>query len=75
MSVASVVVILSCLNCIVTSASDYFTEELLLKPLYSGQIYTHFHFTTIWDIDPDSETCKFNFCVVLILTLSVNIIL
>lgn len=43
---------------IVTSTSDYFTEELLLKPLYSEQLYAHFHFVTIWDTDPETESCK-----------------
>lgn len=34
---------------------DYFTEELLIKPLFSEQLYAHFHFSTSWDIDPNTE--------------------
>ncbi|CAH1780479.1 unnamed protein product, partial [Owenia fusiformis] len=32
-------------------ANDAFNEELLVKPLHNGYIYTHFQFTTTWDID------------------------
>lgn len=42
----------------ITSTKDHFTEELLLKPLYSDQIYAHFHFSTVWNTDLDKETCK-----------------
>lgn len=58
MFITNLIVIFGSLNSIVTSTSDYFTEELLLKPLYSEHIYAHFHFATVWDIDPESETCK-----------------
>lgn len=38
---------------------DTFTEELLIKPFYSEQLYAHFQFTTKWHTDPSTETCKF----------------
>lgn len=34
---------------------DTFTEELLLKPLFSEQLYAHFQFSTVWNIDPSNE--------------------
>lgn len=44
---------------IVNCASDSFTEELLLKPLYNEQVYAHFHFSTKWDTNVDTEKCKY----------------
>lgn len=41
-----------------TYNSDRFTEELLIKPLYSEQLYAHFQFSLKWDVDPDKEQCK-----------------
>ncbi|KAI4464832.1 gpi transamidase component pig-t-related [Holotrichia oblita] len=38
--------------------SDKFTEELVLKPLVQDQIYAHFQFTTIWDVDARSRDCN-----------------
>ncbi|XP_066246675.1 GPI transamidase component PIG-T [Euwallacea similis] len=35
--------------------ADSFTEELLLKPLFSDQLYAHFQFSTTWDVDPENE--------------------
>ncbi|KAL3280850.1 hypothetical protein HHI36_004079 [Cryptolaemus montrouzieri] len=35
------------------SEEDVFTEELLIKPLNADNVYTHFHFTTKWNV-PDS---------------------
>ncbi|XP_077982557.1 GPI-anchor transamidase component PIGT-like [Glandiceps talaboti] len=32
-------------------SQDNFDEELYIKPLSSGHVYTHFQFTTTWDID------------------------
>ena len=29
---------------------DTFREELFFKPLQSGHIYSHFQFTTIWNV-------------------------
>lgn len=40
------------------ASSDFFTEELLLKPLYTEQLYAHFHFSTIWNTDSEKESCK-----------------
>ncbi|KAJ8920991.1 hypothetical protein NQ315_015787 [Exocentrus adspersus] len=37
------------------TTSETFTEELLIKPLYSEQLYAHFQFTTKWDVDPSTE--------------------
>lgn len=58
----------------VLTYKDSFTEELLIKPLYSDQLYSHFQFTTRWDTELYSETCKFenvpiNFVVMYILQL------
>lgn len=33
-------------NCV--SYNDSFNEELLIKPLASGHIYSYFQFTTTW---------------------------
>lgn len=37
---------------------DQFNEELLLKPLYSDQLYAYFQFSTIWNTESKTETCK-----------------
>lgn len=52
--------ILSAFNLIacVTASLDHFTEELLIKPLYTEQLYAYFHFSTIWNTDYEQETCK-----------------
>lgn len=39
-----------------TSNSDSFSEELLLRPLYTDKVYSHFQFTTKWNTD--STDCK-----------------
>ncbi|KAL1497124.1 hypothetical protein ABEB36_008134 [Hypothenemus hampei] len=38
-----------------TSDEDTFSEELLLKPLFSEQLYAHFQFATHWNIEPKNE--------------------
>jgi hypothetical protein len=44
----------------VRSNDEQFHEELLIKTLPNGHIYTHFQFTTTWDIDIENESsCKF----------------
>ena len=44
------------------AAKDDFHEELLLRPLKTGQVYAHFQFTTVWDVDiRDSKACKCDF--------------
>ncbi|XP_078681389.1 GPI-anchor transamidase component PIGT-like [Branchiostoma floridae x Branchiostoma belcheri] len=44
-----------CLLCCVfhtgASARDEYSEELLIVPFRSGQVYSHFEFTTSWDVD------------------------
>ena len=39
-------------------SSEEFHEELLIKPLPNGHIYAHFQFTTTWNTDIESESCK-----------------
>lgn len=52
-------IILSIINLVLTSSyQDSFTEELILKPLYSNQLYAHFHFKTKWDVDTRSDSGK-----------------
>ncbi|XP_064640505.1 GPI transamidase component PIG-T-like [Lineus longissimus] len=41
---------------VVRSSDEQFHEELLIKPLPNGHIYTHFQFTTTWDIDIENES-------------------
>ena len=44
----------------VVNANDEFHEELLVKPLASGHVYTHFQFTTKWDLgEEDPGACEF----------------
>lgn len=39
--------------------SDTFNEELVLKPLPNGYIFSHFQFTTTWDVQlTDEGACK-----------------
>lgn len=38
---------------------DKFEEELYLKPLPSGHIYSTFQFTTIWNVPFEAQSCKF----------------
>ena len=46
---------LSCSN----SFDDDFHEEIYIKPLQSGHLYTHFQFTTKWDVElNNSDACK-----------------
>ncbi|XP_078600393.1 GPI-anchor transamidase component PIGT-like [Branchiostoma floridae x Branchiostoma japonicum] len=35
----------------VALTKDEYTEELLIVPFRSGQVYSHFEFTTLWDLD------------------------
>ncbi|XP_037283794.2 phosphatidylinositol glycan anchor biosynthesis class T [Rhipicephalus microplus] len=48
------------IQCSVTNDlhSDIFTEELFIKPLSSGHVYSYFLFTTRWDFDRTKETVK-----------------
>lgn len=38
---------------------DIFHEELFIKPLFSGHVFSYFQFTTIWDADARANPCKF----------------
>lgn len=59
MNLPGKIVFLFIINSVLTYETDYFTEELLLKPLYGDQLYAHFQFTTKWDTELSSENCKF----------------
>lgn len=37
---------------------DEFHEELLVKPLASGHVYSYFQFTTLWRKPQNQNTCK-----------------
>jgi len=38
---------------------DEFHEELFIKPLPTGHIYTHFQFTTTWEVElRRKDECK-----------------
>ena len=56
------------------AAKDVFHEELLLRPLKTGQVYAHFQFTTVWDVDVrDAKACKYdNFALVKRLEISMR---
>lgn len=38
--------------------NDKFHEELLIKPLASGHVYSYFQFTTVWNKTEVHNTCK-----------------
>lgn len=58
MALTGYIIVLILLKAVLTYRIESFTEELLIKPLYSGQLYTHFQFTTKWDTELSSEECK-----------------
>ncbi|XP_046385866.1 GPI transamidase component PIG-T [Ischnura elegans] len=37
---------------------DRFYEELLIKPLHGGHVYSYFQFTTVWDVEFKSESFR-----------------
>lgn len=41
------------------ASSDKFHEELFIKPLNSGHVYTYFQFTTQWLLQ-SNDSCKFD---------------
>lgn len=44
------------------ASKDEYHEELLIKPLPTGHVYTYFQFTTLWDVDiKDHEACKYGY--------------
>ena len=45
--------------CVIEGSKDEFNEEMFIKPLESGHVYTHFQFTTTWDVNIyDKSDCK-----------------
>jgi len=38
---------------------DSFSEELFIKPLPTGHLYSYFQFTTKWDVNPEETKCKY----------------
>lgn len=40
---------------------DSFSEELFIKPLATGHLYSYFQFTTKWDINPEENKCKYSY--------------
>lgn len=42
----------------VVAVKDEFTEELYIKPLYTEQVLAHFQFSTKWDTNLTSKSCK-----------------
>lgn len=59
MKVKLVLVLVYLLEQVFSLKNDAFTEELLVKPLFSEQLYVHFQFATIWDIDVGNKNCKY----------------
>ena len=46
-------------SCCLGLHDDAFHEELFIKPLPTGHIYTHFQFTTTWDVElKRKDECK-----------------
>ncbi|KAK4010532.1 GPI transamidase component PIG-T isoform X1 [Daphnia magna] len=43
---------------IVFATSESFSEELLIKPLPTGHVYSFFQFTTKWDVDPEETKLR-----------------
>lgn len=40
-----------------TASPDRYNEELFIKALHSGHVYTYFQFTTEWILQ-NNESCK-----------------
>lgn len=53
-------IILSIIFDVALSESDSFHEELLLKPLDNGKVYSYFQFTTLWN--KSLETNQYGHC-------------
>nr|SVE92314.1 EOG090X043F [Megafenestra aurita] len=43
---------------IVDGAKETFSEELFIKPLPTGHLYSHFQFTTKWDVNPREKELR-----------------
>nr|SVE91062.1 EOG090X043F [Daphnia sinensis] len=50
-------VVLSCVETVLAT-SESFSEELLIKPLPTGHVYSFFQFTTKWDVDPEETKLR-----------------
>jgi hypothetical protein len=53
--------LLLCLQCtcICGLSNDVFSEELYIKNLPTGHVYTHFQFTTVWNVTLGAkDACK-----------------
>ncbi|KAH1013914.1 hypothetical protein HUJ04_002835 [Dendroctonus ponderosae] len=53
-----VLCIINQLQCTLSLAHDTFTEELLIKPLFGNQVYAHFNFATVWNVEPENENYR-----------------
>lgn len=51
-----ILIIFHCVQ--LTRTSDTFREELYIKPLSSGHVYSYFQFTTILNADAQTNPCK-----------------
>ena len=60
MAAVAVKIAFSCLFLSVSLATeDAFHEELIIRPLSTGHVYTHFQFSTVWHVDvEDPKACK-----------------
>lgn len=47
-----------------TASTEKFSEELYIKPLPSGHVYSYFQFTTQWDVDPQVDKRNFTHVVI-----------
>ena len=56
----SLLLLLGTLN-IVKASSETFSEELFIKPLPTGHLYSYFQFTTKWDVNPEETKCTHSF--------------
>jgi len=60
MGVIEVIILCFAIKIVYCSSEDAFHEELYLKHLSSGHVYTHFQFTTTWNASlEDENACKF----------------
>ena len=55
----STVALISLNGCCLGLSEDAFHEELFIKPLPTGHVYTHFQFTTTWEVElRRKDECK-----------------
>jgi len=47
-----------CCHGSVNDSKDSFTEELFIKPLPTGHLYSYFQFTTKWDVNPEETKLR-----------------